>query len=376
MKKIFPIILILVLVACKGTTPQPVAPTAVPPTVTPAIAMPLIDAPQLTQFHFVNENDGWGTTESAIVSTNDGGVTWYNVTPLNVSEVGYASNDFISAQLAYVLLPNADYTAGTLYRTSDGGATWVPIAVPFAAAQLQFLETNSGFALAALGAGAGSEAVAVYKTGDGGMNWTRAFINDPTVDGSSDSLPLGGQKSGFAFLNASRGWVVGSVPVDNYIYLYATQDGGTSWTEVNPPLPDGYPQAQTSADSPQFFSATDGILLVHFVSPSNPGSMSLAYRTTDGGHTWTPGQVIPMGRPASFYSFQEGIAWGGGQFYATRDAGQTWGAITPNQDFSDVIASFQFVNALTGWTLTNASGSDPTLYKTTDGGATWTVLIP
>ncbi|MBV6396560.1 MAG: Ycf48-like protein [Anaerolineales bacterium] len=373
MKQLLPLFFSLLLTACTTIASAPPTPTPAPPT---DIPLAIFDAPQLTQFYFVDETNGWGVAENNIVRTNDGGVTWYDATPLNVGDVGYAPFQFIDSQTAYLLIPNTDYTTGTLYRTTDGGATWIPIAVPFATASLQFLDSQTGFALAGLGAGAGSEAIALFKTGDGGMNWTRVYINDPTTDGYSDSLPLGGQKGGFAFINASRGWVGGSVPIDNYIYLYATQDGGATWVETNLALPPGYESAQTGNNGPQFFSGDQGILVVNLVAPVEPGVFTLVYRTTDGGITWIPGAPIPRGRPTEFYSFNDGVAWVENQFYATRDAGQTWGAVIPHEDFSDRLVSFQFVNALTGFVLTNPSGDNPTLYKTTDGGATWTLLIP
>ena len=40
------------------------------------------------------------------------------------------------------------------------------------------------------------------------------------------------------------------------------------------------------------------------------------------------------------------------------------------------MVSMQFVNATTGWALTSDANSHRMLYKTVDGGATWTVLIP
>lgn len=377
MKKILPLLIVLLLAACAGPTPAPPTPTPIPPTETDsALTLPLIESPQLNQFYFVDENNGWGLTETSVVRTTDGGVTWYDATPIDAGPIGYAPFVFPSAKSGYFLLANEDYTSGTLYRTTDGGVTWTPIAVPFAAASLQFIDADVGFALAALGAGAGSEAVALFKTIDGGATWTRVFTNDPSVDEYNDTLPLGGQKTGFSFLNSSRGFVGGSVPVDNYIYLYATPNGGETWMELKPALPAGYEMAQTGNDGPQFFSRTDGILIVHLSVPFDPSLLTVAYRTNDGGLTWTPGQIIPRGRPAEFFSFNDGVAWGGGQFYVTHDAGQTWGSVNPSENFTDSLVSFQFVNTLVGFVLTNPSGSDPALYKTTDGGANWTLIIP
>lgn len=380
MKKVLPLLMLLFFtVACRAS-PAPAEPltlTPEPPTATvPPIQLPLVESPQMIQFHFVNENDGWGLTETKVVRTEDGGVTWYDATPPTLSEVNYAPFSFLDAQTASVLIASADYVSGTLYRTDDGGADWAAYNVPFAYASLQFLDSHNGFALAALGAGAGSEAVALFKTSDGGANWSRVFTNDPAVSESSNSLPLGGQKTGFTFLNEARGWVGGSMPVDNFIYLYETQDGGVTWSEVDLALPAGYETAQTGNDAPQFFSATEGILVVHLVTPSDPGVLTIVYRTTDGGGTWSPGQVIKRGRPTSFHSFSEGVAWGDGPFYSTRDSGQTWFVATPSEDFTDALTTFQFASSLVGWVLVSHDGLDTSLYKTTDGGATWSLLIP
>jgi photosystem II stability/assembly factor-like uncharacterized protein len=379
MKKLFLAFTILIfLTACAGnvSTPAPIPPTATS-TAAPVIHLPLVENPQLTQFYFFNENDGWGATETKVVRTDNGGVTWYDATPAAQAQFSYAPYVFFDAQTAWLLVGEGAFNAGVLFHTTDGGVTWTSNAVPFGFASLQFLDASNGFALVALGAGAGSEAVALFKTNDGGLNWARVFVNDPNDAAANNSLPLGGQKSGFTFRDASNGWVGGSTPVDGYIYLYRTRDGGSTWSEINLALPAGYESAQTGNDGPRFFSATQGILVVTFVMPSAAGLQAVVYRTSDGGETWTPGQVIAAGRVHDFASFSDGFAWGNGsQLLVTRDAGQTWGAVTSNEDFSASLVSFQFASPLVGWVLTTTETLDPSLYKTTDGGATWTLLIP
>ena len=93
---------LLVLSACNASTASTpeqsveLPPTPYPDTPAPAeIDVPLVEAPALVNFHFINELDGWGVTETQIVRTNDGGITWYNVTPPDVTETGYSVRHFV-----------------------------------------------------------------------------------------------------------------------------------------------------------------------------------------------------------------------------------------------------------------------------------------
>jgi photosystem II stability/assembly factor-like uncharacterized protein len=370
---IFTVAFLFALAACTSTpTPPPViTPTA---TSTPTGPVP-IASPQLTRFYFFNEREGWGATQDLIVRTSDGGRTWVNATPNVDAQFGYLPFIFVDAQTAWALVPISYFDSGALYQTADGGVSWKSVSVPFAVASLQALDSTTAFALASLGAGAGSQAVAFYQSTDGGHTWTRLFINDPNAAEAANSLPLGGSKGGFAFNDALNGWVGGSIPVDDKIFFYRSVDGGVTWSEYPLSLPAGYEIAQTSNNGPLFFSAAEGILPVHFVMPTQTGGLTVFYRTSNGGATWTPGQVINDGRLYDFRSFREGVAFSGGQFFFTSDSGQTWGAVTPNMDFTDSLDSFQFANNLVGWALINTTGADPAFYMTTDGGVNWTRLI-
>jgi photosystem II stability/assembly factor-like uncharacterized protein len=67
---------------------------------------------------------------------------------------------------------------------------------------------------------------------------------------------------------------------------------------------------------------------------------------------------------------------GGAALSASHDGGNSWSSISPDVNLKDTLVSIQFVNANTGWVLTSDASSHHRLYQTTDGGATWNILIP
>jgi hypothetical protein len=99
---------------------------------------------------------------------------------------------------------------------------------PFSGGDLQFLDPGNGWVLADLGVGAGSNAVAVYQTTDGGGTWSQKYINDPNAADAGDSLPLGGLKAGLAPLNMQTAWVYGVTYAPGSPYLFRTDDGGAT----------------------------------------------------------------------------------------------------------------------------------------------------
>ena len=359
--------------------PIEIPPTLVPDTPAPAaINAPLVQSPVLEDIHFLNEKDGWGVTETQILRTNDGGVTWYNVTPSDVSAAGYNAHTFVlDNERVWVQITDFSVSTSTsmMYRTADGGITWAKFTVPYGGGRINFLDEKNGWAFGDLGAGAGSDAVAVYQTTDGGATWTQTYTNDPNQPNAGDSLPLGGIKSGLTPLNMKTAWVSGVVYSDGTVYVYRTDDGGVHWSQVTTlALPAIARTTQISFDPIQFVTAQDAFVAVHI--PTDQNQLAI-YASHDAGNTWslTP-TLIPNGNATNFLSTTDAVIFNGDQFYVTKDAAQTWNTVPADPKFHDTFAMMDFVNTSTGWVITSDANSHNSLYRTSDGGATWSNIIP
>lgn len=343
------------------------------------IKAPRIQSPALMQLHMLSELNGWGTTETQIARTNDGGVTWYDVTPADVKETGSSVDTFVlDNDHAWVQKPVFESfpNSGILYRTDDGGITWKSFKVPFSRGDIKFLDANNGWVLADLGVGAGSNAVAVYQTTDGGATWDQTFINDPNDSNASDSLPLGGIKSGLVALNMKTAYITGVIYAPGTVYLYRTDDGGHIWSQVAVPVTEGMQNFEVSIDRDQmkFVSATDGFIALRM---SGDTTQTAVYVTQDGGKTWAAPSTPLDGAGASvFLSPQEAVLYNGKQFTVTHDAARSWVTVSPNVAFGDSFADMDFVNTSTGWVLTLDANDHRALYRTSDGGATWLAVLP
>jgi len=349
-------------------TPDPILPAYLPD-------LPIISNPALVQIHMLDLVNGWGATETNLVRTVDGGLTWYDMTPPGVSSLGYsASIFFLDENTGWVVIGASDFLNGTLEITTDGGSSWSGFFVPFTGGQIEFINTTTGFILVRRGAAAGSSAVDVYSSTDGGVDWMPVYVMQPGVGGDVNTLPFSGQKSGFTFLDSLHGWVGGSIPMDGNVYLYASSDGGHIWGKQNISLPSGYETAMTEVGSPQFFSGTEGVLPIRLMLDNMAYDF---YVTHNSGVTWTSSSPMVSNGQYSIASINDFFVWdGGANIYVSHDGGQTWNSVATNIKVTDILMKFEFVDTQTGWLLTGDAANHHSLYKTLDGGSTWNILTP
>ena len=152
---------------------------------------------------FINSTHGWTSSADKLYKTVNGGQDWQDVTSWTFED---------TARMIQFLTETDGWAIGFfgIYRTQDGGNTW------------EKTHNHGGWALASVGNGKG------WAVGDDMLAYTpngETWSEKPLPSCSLVSLrpPY---FSGVYFLDADRGWVVGSEPSVMY-----TPNGGIDWYE-------------------------------------------------------------------------------------------------------------------------------------------------
>jgi photosystem II stability/assembly factor-like uncharacterized protein len=200
---------------------------------------------------------------------------------------------------------------------------------------------------------------------DNGQSWYQyttgySFIHNPSGSYTID----------FSALNAQQVWVLEAV--------YGSTAAGSNTTTPRLRLlqasPGGFSSLVTGQLPPnqtlaiRFFDATTGLASTY----NSTTATHTLYRTTDAAQTWTPVVLNPAIAAGGNWSAEQMLGshfWVSvaGQLAHTPDAGQTWTISTPPQ----ALAQIAFRDAQNG--LAYGSSAGQPLYRTTDGGSTWSL---
>ena len=336
----------------------------------------------------------FASTAWMVHRSEDGGRTW--------QETGgaFRAADFVFDPLDrdVVYATCALNDGGGLYRTADGGATWIRLA-PEVFASAHHLERDAGdprILYASLMRGAGfAKRGGLMRTDDGGGHWTSAEtgLNQVIVrDLAADAVTPGRL---YAATDAGA---------------YRTDDGGASWQAINTGLASLSPAAiavagpgpdvlywaagyggiyrRDLAGGSWRLTSTDlaGAQVTHLAGDArNPDRIFAStlsqgvFASSDGGSSWSPAnqglpgpsvldvRIDPLdGQVLYAAAFLAGV-------YKSRDGGRTWASASAGLTMQNM---FSLAIDPSAPQTVYAGGQRGALYRTVDGGASWEPVSP
>ena len=339
-----------------------------------------------------------------LARTTDGGRTWTDVTPGSGRSMLATPDaaqvlDPVTGEDAYLAVTaatqesNNSVNTTVVFATTNGGRSWTksaPLRVVSTASQVSFADPQHGFLMLGGDGGAmGEDQVWLYRTADGGKNWSLAAASpaDGVAVGAqqaSGRIPTECDKNGLDFPTATAGWISSTCNAGLTDGLLASHDGGASWSDQSLPL-----SATTCAGGACFVAGPQFSGGVGFVTVTpEPGQPALL-ETRDLGRTWEQ-VALPAGvqyPQITFFSATRGVlvAEGSqdsfqGTFYTTANGGQTWTPVRQGTNFTKIGVDIDFSSAQDGFAWTTGFNSDPvpatSIYETANSGRTWRAFTP
>ncbi|MGE5432904.1 MAG: YCF48-related protein [Syntrophomonadaceae bacterium] len=298
----------------------------------------------LTGIHFVDENNGWiMASDSLLLKTTDGGNNWRQIRFKNMW--GGNAIFFIDKDRGFLLCGyyNLGYfsspsTSGALYRTENGGETWVTVdSGTTKYSSISFSDNKTGY-ISTFSLGNKSK---LLKTTDAGSTWTS--MNSPH---EWNKMIFKDEKNGAA------------IHYEQYICILGiTTDGGESWENKSNI---GLPLATSSFTG--FFNDENNIIVT--------GSGGYITSSTDYGQNWTslsksifPQPLLTL-RGVTFKNHETGYVYGEPSILIyTDDAGVNWKYLKTPDSSSIEILKVKDNLMLASW--------ENVLYSSDDNAGSW-----
>ena len=355
----------------------------------------------------------WDFNGWEVLRSTDAGATWEPMLPtwpLTQISLQVTGAFFLNAEDAWAETEHqwpAQPGATTIWRTTDGGATWdqgisLPGAPSYGTAgfdQFAFADAEHGFGFGVNAANTPGfdqqRQDSLWVTSNGGRDWGRlAAAGLPWQHSTFSALSSQGCSEADPFnLTAASADVVllaeaGCPQRDPG--LWRSADGGRQWRPVQLPAPPGgwvgaeawdYPggrQGGPQVLAVRFFEDGEGIAAV----TTRPGEL-LVYSSSDTGGSWSLASMLDTGslaRPAGFWASSPRV-WelpAPPGLYVTRDEGRHWALARSDLSLSGMTeASFASPVSGVGFPSPDSTGlasSGDFGLRTRDGGRSWAAV--
>ncbi len=251
-----------------------------------------------------------GFSAGGIFKTTDGGTTWRPVADdhpeLAIGHIVYSPHDpnIVYAGTGDPNIPAYVFNGHGIYRSTDGGENWhyLGLGEEGIVSKIQIDPTQPNVMYAAVMGNpyVRTQRRGVYKSTDGGHTWKQVlFVSDQA--GASD-LVINHQNPQILYasfwdrIRSNQESIIDGP----HARVYKTTDGGQTWTQLTGGLPTGRNGRTGLAMSRQ---NPDKLYVVYIDTLATTGGL---YKTVDGGQTWTPIDVSALETAVSNFGWYFG----------------------------------------------------------------------
>ena len=328
---------------------------------------------EIRRLFFVSENKGYAVlTNGQLMRTSDGARSWSNV---NLGDLGWGAN----AYDVWFLDEQRGFFVGTygLYMTLNGGVNWGKVSDVYTSEipRIKFTDANDGFVFGSAGL--------VYRTSNGGATWEQVVaynLSGPITGVAKTSSRLFVCSRGYYHYQSGRA-------------INMSSDNGVTWTLLDNFSESHIHKISFSGNDKGFVIGQNGVFTtlndgrtwqqaslnltnvgdIHFIDDNTIIFLSEGniYKTTDGGATvrnvLTTSKEDPYVPAGKLYGFPGDVLFSISWYavYRSDDLGETWDLIST--DVGYYTQGMHFISTDIGYRI-ELFGS---VEKTVDGGKTW-----
>jgi hypothetical protein len=334
------------------------------------------DGMKLVATATLRSDDAYDAIGGTVYTSSDAGATWTERTSAGT----YCWNSVASSAdgMKLVAAYSISYNEGAIFTSSDAGATWTERTSAGARQWNSVASSADGVKLAATASNLDYDTVegssSIYTSQDSGATWTEqastrmARVNEWTsITSSSDGTKLAATKFSI------DGYTEDLQPIYKS-HVYTSSNSGVDWTErLVSEVESRWLSITSSSDGTKLAAAT-----VVFNSDTNKYE-SYVYTSSDSGVTWVKQTGVELAfELVGISSSSDGskliTAGRGGSIHTSSDSGNTWSqrTITGWRNWHQVAMSTDgtklaaIVGDAYGGTIYNG------IYLSSDSGATWT----